>query len=85
MLPVVFVENGLFARVCRSKGLSANVPSAAFPALAQSVSRPFLASAPSTLASAVVPGTLNDSPVQVLVDSGASENFIEQKKSKTHK
>ena len=53
------------------------MPSLAFAALAQSVSRPFLASAPSTLASSVIPGMLNDSPGQVLVDSGSSENFID--------
>jgi len=70
-------KRGHFARVCRSKRLSTDVPSAAFAAPAQSVSQPFVASAPSTLASAVVPGTLSDSPIQVLVDSGASENFID--------
>ena len=53
------------------------MPSAAFAAPAHSVSRPFLAAAPSTLATAIVPGMLNDSPVQGLVDSGASENFID--------
>jgi len=57
--------------------LSTDVPSVAFAAPAQSVGRLFLASAPSTLASTVVPETLNDSPVQVFVDSGASENFID--------
>jgi len=41
------------------------------------VHRPFLASTPPSLASAVVPGTLNDSPVQVLIDSGVSENFVD--------
>jgi len=42
-----------------------------------SVHRLFLASAPTSLGSAVVPGTLNDSPVQVLIDSGVSENFVD--------
>jgi len=41
------------------------------------VNQPFLASAPASLGSAVVPGTLNNSPVQVLIDSGASENFVD--------
>jgi len=56
MLPVVFVENEVILLVS-SKDLSTDVPSVAFAAPAQSVSRPFLASASSTLASAVVPGS----------------------------
>jgi len=66
-----------FARVCRYKSSSNDVASAAITAPVPSVHRPFLASAPSSLGSAVVPGTLNDSPVQVLIDSGASENFVD--------
>jgi len=77
MCPVIFVENGHFARICRSKDSSNDVASAAITAPVPSVHRTFLASAPSSLGSAVVPGTLDDSPVQVLIDSGASENFVD--------
>ena len=69
-------KRGYFSRVCLSEGLSTDVASVSFAAPLQSVSLPFLASAPSTLESAVVRRTLNDSPVQVLVDSGASGNLI---------
>jgi len=75
--PVKFVENGHFARACRSKGSSNDFASAAITAPVPSVHRLFLASAPSSLGSAVLPGTLNDSPVQVLIDSGVSENFVD--------
>ena len=70
-------KRGYFARACRSKGSSNDVFSAAITAPVPSVHQPFLASAPASLGSAVVPGTLNDSPVQVLIDSGASENFVD--------
>jgi len=70
-------KRGYFARVGWSKGSSNDVASAAIISPVPPVHRPFLAFAPSSLGSAVVPGTLNDSPVQVLVDSGASENFID--------
>jgi len=60
-----------------SKGSSNDVASAAMTAPVPSVSRLFLASASSTLGSTVVPGTLHDSPAQVLVDSGESENFVD--------
>jgi len=70
-------KQGQFARVCRSKGSSNDVASAAVTAPVPSVSRLFLASVPSSLGSTVAPGTLHDSPAQVLVDSGASENFVD--------
>jgi len=73
----IFGKPGNFARVSRSKGSSNDVASAAITAPVPSVHRPFLASAPASLISAVVPGTLNDSPVQVLTDSGASENIVD--------
>ena len=68
-------KRGYFARGCRSKGSSTEFASAAITAPVPSVHRPFLASAPSTLRSAVIPGSWNDSPVQVLIDSGASETL----------
>ena len=40
-------------------------------------SRSLLASAPSSLASAVVKGSQEGNPVHVLIDSGASENFVD--------
>jgi len=40
------------------------------------VHRPFFTSAPSSLESAIVPGTLNDLPVLVLIDSSLSVNFV---------
>ena len=70
-------KRGHFARVCWSKGSSNDVASAVITAPVPSVHRPFLATAPSSLGSAVVPGTSNDSPVQVLIDSDASENFVD--------
>ena len=56
-------KRGHFARVSRSKGSSNDFASAAITAPVPSVHRPFLASAPASLGSAVVPGTLNDSSV----------------------
>jgi len=70
-------KRGHFARFYWSKGSSNDVASVAITAPVPSVHRPFLASAPVSLGSAVVPGTLNDSPVQGLIDSGASENFVD--------
>jgi len=70
-------KRGNFSRVSRSKGSSNDVASAAVTAPVPSVHRPYLASAPACLGSAVVPGTLNDSPVQVLIDSGASTKFVD--------
>ena len=64
-------------RWCRSKGSSNDVASTTITAPVPHVHRHFLASAPSSLGSAVVPGPLNDPPVQVLNDSGASENFVD--------
>ena len=55
-------KQGQFARVCRSKGSSNDVASAAITAPVPSVSRLFLASASLTLRSTVAPGTLHDSP-----------------------
>ena len=75
MPPVIFVENRVSSLV--SKGSSNDVASAAVTAPVPSVSRLFLASVPSSLGSTVAPGTLHDSPAQVLVDSGASENFVD--------
>ena len=63
--------------MCRSKGSLNDFTSVAITAPVPSVHRPFFASAPPSLGSAVVPATLNDSPVQVLIDSGASENFVD--------
>jgi len=48
-------------------------------ASASSIEKLYLASAPSNLKSAVVDGLLDDLPVHVLVDSGASENFVDLK------
>ena len=70
-------KRGNFAHVSRSEGSSNDVASAAITAPVRSVHRPFLASAPASLGSAVVPGTLNDSPVQVLIDSGTSTKFVD--------
>ena len=70
-------KRGHFTRVCRSNGSSNDVASAAITAPVPSVHRPFRTSAPTSLGSAVVPGTLNGSPVQVLIDFGTSENFVD--------
>ena len=44
-----------------------------------SETRPVLASAPPSLESAVIKGSLEGWPVEVLIDSGASKNFIDDK------
>ena len=44
-----------------------------------SETRPVLANAPPSLQSAVIKGSLEGSPVEILVDSRASENFIDAK------
>jgi len=46
---------------------------------ALSIEKPYLASAPSSLKPAVVDGLLDDLPVNVLLDSGTSENFVDLK------
>ena len=78
MSPAIFVENGVI--LLESVDLKVHqmmLLRLLITAPVPSVHRPFLASAPSSLGSAVVPGTSNDSPVQVLIDSGASENFVD--------
>ena len=70
-------KRGHFSRVCRSRATRKECDVAA--TLSQ---RPHLASAPSTLMSAVIRGTVAGKPVHVLVDSGASENFIDKQIAK---
>ena len=67
---------GHFARACQSH--SAYKSSKAVVSVS-SIEKPYLASAPSSLKPAVVDGQLNNFPVHILVDSGASENFVDYK------
>ena len=71
-------KQGHYSRVCRTKSSkqSMNKSSAA---AAFSETRPVLASAPPSLQSAAIKGSLEGSPVEILVDSRASENFIDAK------
>jgi len=43
------------------------------------IEKPYLASAPSSLKPAVVDSLLDNFPVHILVDSGASKNFVDFK------
>ena len=72
-------KRGHFARVCQSKNSSTKAPtvaSVATPGSSTALAERYLASAPSSLESTVVQGSLDGTPVHVLIDSGASENFI---------
>jgi len=63
---------------CQSKTGYKYAPSKAVVSVS-SVEKPYLASAPSSLKPAVVDGLLHNFPVHILVDSGASENFVDFK------
>ena len=69
---------GHFSRVCQSKTGYKSAPSKAVVSVS-SVEKPYLASPPSSLKPAVVDGLLDNFPVHILVDSGASENFVDVK------
>ena len=69
---------GHFARVCQSKTEYKSAPSKVVVSVS-SVVKPYLTSAPSSLKPAVVDGLLDNFPVHILVDAGASENFVEFK------
>jgi len=72
-------KHGHFARVCQSKTRRDSKSTFSQAASASSIEKPYLASAPSSLKPAVVDGLLDDLPVHVLVDSGASKNFVDLK------
>ena len=71
-------KRGRYSRVCRTKCSKQSVNKSSAAAVF-SETRPLLASAPPSLQSAVIQGSLESSPVEILVDSGASENFIDVK------
>jgi len=71
-------KRGHYSRVCRTKSSSQSINKSSASAVF-SETRPVLASAPPSLESAVIKGSLKGSPVEVLIDSGASENFIDDK------
>jgi len=64
--------------VCQSNPGYKSAPSKAVVSVS-SIEKPYLASAPSSLKPAVVDGLLDNFPVHILVDSGASENFVDVK------
>jgi len=64
--------------VCQSKTGYKSAPSKAAVSVS-SIEKPYLASAPSSLKPVVVDGLLDNFPVHILVDSGASENFVDFK------
>ena len=66
------------ARVCQSNPGYKSAPTKAVVSVS-SIEKPYLASAPSSLKPAVVDGLLDNFPVHILVDSGASENFVDVK------
>jgi len=69
---------GHFARVCQSNTGYKSAPPKAVVSVS-SIEKPYLASAPSSLKPAVVDGLLYNFPVHILVDSGASKNFVDFK------
>ena len=69
---------GHFARVCPSNPGYKSAPSKAVISVS-SIEKLYLASAPSSLKPAVVDDLLDNFPVHILVDSGASENFVDVK------
>jgi len=71
-------KRGCYSRVCRSATLreSTDGPNRSKMA-ATTGSRSLLASAPSGLESAIGKGSLEGNPVHVLIDSGASKNFVD--------
>jgi len=69
---------GHFARVCQSKTGYKSTPSKAVVSVS-SVEKTYIASAPFSLKPAVFDSLLNNFPVHILVDSGASENFVDFK------
>ena len=71
-------KRGHYSRVCRTKSSSQSINKSSAAAVF-SETRPVLASAPPSLELAVIKGSPEGSPVEVLIDSGASENFIDDK------
>jgi len=69
---------GHLARVCQLNPGYKSAPSEAVVSVS-SIEKPYLASAPSSLKPDVVDGLLDKFPVHILVDSGASENFVDVK------
>ena len=69
---------GHFARVCQSKTGYKSAPCKAVVSVSL-LEKPYLASAPSSLKPAVVDGLLDNFPVHIVVDSGASEKFADRK------
>jgi len=67
-----------FARVCQSDTGYKSAPSKAVVSVS-SIEKPYVASTPSSLKPAVVDGLLDNFPVHIFVDSGASENFVDFK------
>jgi len=71
-------NRGHYSRVCRTKSSKQSMNKSSAAAVF-SETRPVLASAPPSLQSAVIKGSPEGSPVEILVYSGASENFIDAK------
>ena len=71
-------KRGHYSRVCWTKSSSQSINKSSSAAVF-SETRPVLASAPPSLESAVIKGSLEGWPVEVLIDSGASKNFIDDK------
>jgi len=69
---------GHFARACQWKTGSKSAPYKAVVSVS-SIEKTYLASTPSSLKPGVVDGLLDNFPVHILVDLGASENFVDFK------
>ena len=69
-------KRGHFLKVCLKRSRSSGYTVPAGQVSGPHVSSVVLASAPASLANALVPATLESLPVTVLIDSGASENFV---------
>ena len=76
-------KQGHYSRVCRTKSSNQSTNKSSTAAVF-SETRPVLASALPSLKSAVIKGSLEGLPVEVLIDSGASENFIDNKIASRH-
>jgi len=74
-------KRGHFSRVFQTKSSSQSFYKSSAAAVFSEI-RSVLASTPQSLESAVIKGSLEGSPVKVLIDSGAYENFIDDKIAK---